>query len=81
MLDDQNPLLRGEGTLQVGDRGEAFGVNGGETKCRTPDMKFVGHGEAGRWCEREGERNGGAQSRGGTSGWKVAAQLSRRVGG
>ena len=44
---DQYPCVWGEREAEVGDRGEAIGVEGGETECWTPGVEFERHGWVG----------------------------------
>ena len=41
---DENPCVWREREAEVGDHGEAIGVDGGEAECWTPSMEFEGHG-------------------------------------
>ena len=44
---NEDPCVCRERKAQVGDHGEAIGVEGGEAECWTPDMEFERHGWVG----------------------------------
>ena len=50
---NEDPRVCREREAEVGDHGEAIGVEGGEAECWTPGMEFERHELGGRgWCGR-----------------------------